>query len=105
LELIVGAVCLSGRLCVLSQTLVAWLATCLLSYRIGLWSIGWTRPCHCLGNFTDAIHISPAVADAVMKGILAYLIIGSYFILFWSWKKRETVLQGVGAGKSNLSIS
>jgi hypothetical protein len=48
---------------------VAWLTTCLVIYRLGLWQIGWHGQCHCLGNFTDSIHVSPQVADNIMKGV------------------------------------
>jgi hypothetical protein len=51
--------------------------------------MGWHRACNCLGNFTDAIHVSPQIADNVMKGVLAYLLIGSYATLFWLWRQRK----------------
>ena len=51
------------------------------TYRIGLWWIGWQKPCSCLGNLTDALHISPQVADNVMKGLLAFMLIGSVSLL------------------------
>jgi len=61
-------------------------------YRLGLWWMHWHRPCSCLGNLTDALHISPQVADNVMKVLLAYLLIGSYGLLIWKrWLERKTV--------------
>jgi len=47
--------------------------------------IDYKRPCLCLGNLTTAIHVSPHTADNVMKGVLAYLLIGSYGILLHEW--------------------
>jgi hypothetical protein len=43
-----------------------------------------------LGSLTDSLHIPPENADIVLKIILAYLLIGSYGILFhlW-WRKKE----------------
>jgi hypothetical protein len=65
--------------------LIAWLATCFAIYRISMPWIGYLKPCPCLGSLTSAIHISPKIADDVMKVVLAYLLIGSYTILFWFW--------------------
>jgi hypothetical protein len=89
LELVVAVICLTGRFVRLQAGLVALLATTFLIYRLGLASVGWQRPCPCLGNLTDAIHVSPQVADNVMKGVLAYLLVGSCGILFHQWLTRK----------------
>jgi hypothetical protein len=34
------------------------------------------------------LHIQPQIADNIMKGVLAYLFIGSYGILFYQWWTR-----------------
>ena len=68
---------------------IAFLATNLAVYRSALWFIGWHRPCNCLGNLADALHVPPQVADNVMKGVLAYLLIGSYGTLFWLWRQKS----------------
>jgi hypothetical protein len=91
-ELIIGCLCLFTKKIKLSNLLVAWLSTCFTVYRIGLWAINWRRPCHCLGNLTDTLHISPQTADAAMKIILAYLLIGSYAALFWLWRQKRKEL-------------
>jgi hypothetical protein len=49
--------------------------------------LGYHKPCHCLGNLTDALNISPAAADTSMEVLLAYLLLGSYAILIWLWKE------------------
>jgi hypothetical protein len=59
-------------------------------YRLGLWWMDWKKPCSCLGNLTDALHISPQTADNITKVLLAYLLIGSYGLLLWQWKQRCT---------------
>ena len=87
LELVIVSVCLFGKSQKLSLALVAWLATNFVVYRFGLWWLGWHRPCSCLGNLTDTLHVSPQVADNIMKVMLAYLLIGSYGILSYHWWK------------------
>ncbi len=73
----------------LAAALVAWLATGFLAYRTGLWLAGWHRPCACLGNLTDALHVSPELADNAAKLLLVYLLIGSYASVFHHWKRRR----------------
>ena len=72
---------------------LAWiviLSSNIAAYRMALWVMDWQRPCNCLGNLTDALHIPPQTADTAMKIILAYLLIGSYGILFHQlWKNRK----------------
>jgi hypothetical protein len=89
IELSIAISCMISKRHNLALFLIAWLATGLTLYRLGLWMVGWHRPCSCLGNLTDAIRVSPQVADNVMKGVLAYLLVGSYGILFHQWWKRK----------------
>ena len=89
LELAVAALCLLSKSKVIATIVVAWLASGFLTYRMGLWWIGWRRPCSCLGNLTDALHIPPQSADTAMIIILGYLLIGSYATLFWLWRQRK----------------
>jgi len=83
LELATAALCFCCNSRTIAAAAVAWLATVFVVYRVSLSLIGWHRPCPCLGNFTDALHISPTLADNILKVILAYLFIGSYALLFW----------------------
>jgi len=80
-EIVIVLVCFSSKRQTLALGLVAWLSTNFVVYRLGLWWMDWHRPCNCLGNLTDALHISPQVADNIMKVVLAYLLIGSYGLL------------------------
>jgi hypothetical protein len=89
LELVIAGICLFSKAQKLSLALIAWLATNFVVYRLGLWWMGWHKPCGCLGNLTDALHISPATADHIMKGVLAYLLIGSYWLLWTAWIARH----------------
>lgn len=77
---------------------MAWISSDFVVYRVGLWWMNWHRPCNCLcnclDNRTDALHISPQTADNIKNLILAYLLIGSYALLFLNWRKRS-VTEGI----------
>jgi hypothetical protein len=88
LELILAMVCFFGKRVGLQAGLVALLATNFVVYRLGLILVGYHKPCSCLGNLTDALHISPQTADTAMKIVLGYLLLGSYATLFWLWKEK-----------------
>ena len=89
IELIVALICIFGKRLEFKLGLIAWLGTMFLMYRFGLWWIDWRRPCHCLGNLTDALHIPPQTADTAMKIFVGYLLAGSCAALFWLWKKKQ----------------
>ena len=100
-ELVIVGICLLSRSQKLKLGLIAWLATNFVVYRLGLWWMGWKKPCSCLGNLTDSLHISPQLADNIMKIILAYLLIGSYGLLFWQWRRGKAEI--VKAESRNLA--
>jgi hypothetical protein len=81
LELIVATYCVFGRSVSARAIMVAWLATTFGLYRISLLWVDYRRPCICLGEITDELHIPQGVADMIMKVILVYLLLGSYGIL------------------------
>ena len=97
LELGVALVCFFGRRPVLQAALVAWMSVNFLVYRLGLIWVGYHRPCSCLGNLTDALHVRPEVADAAMKIVLAYLLAGSFGALAWLWQLRRNIPTPPGA--------
>ncbi|HEX5221421.1 MAG TPA: MauE/DoxX family redox-associated membrane protein [Verrucomicrobiae bacterium] len=84
-EIVIALLCFFSKRQTLALGLVAWISTNFVVYRLGLWWMGWKKPCSCLGNLTDALHISPQTADNIMKVVLAYLFIGSYVLLFREW--------------------
>jgi hypothetical protein len=88
-EIAIAWFCFFRKRPVLATWLVAWFATDLLLYRLGLRWMGWHKPCSCLGNLTDALHLSPQLADNVMKVVLAYLLLGSYGLLIWHWRRHR----------------
>lgn len=77
-ELVVSVICLVNRRNRrLSLLLLAWFASSVVAYRIGLWAMDWQGPCRCLGTLTDVLPISPKTVDLLMKMLLAYLLLGS----------------------------
>ncbi|HEX5398267.1 MAG TPA: hypothetical protein VFY06_04390 [Verrucomicrobiae bacterium] len=91
LEMAASLGCLFVKSVVTRLGLVAWLATMFVIYRFSLNWIGYVRPCPCLGSLTAAIHLSPQVADTVLKGVLAYLLLGGYGGLLWLWLQIKKV--------------
>lgn len=84
IEFLLAVYCLTSQNIKKQVILVAWLATTFAAYRLGLFCIGYQKPCNCMGTLTDALHISTGVADIIMKVLLGYLLLGSYSILlFW----------------------
>jgi hypothetical protein len=88
-EIAIALFCFFSQRQTVALGLVAWMSTNFVVYRLGLWWMHWHRPCNCLGNLTDALHISPQAADNIMKVLLAYLLIGSYGLLLWQWKQQR----------------
>jgi hypothetical protein len=101
IEVVVALVCGFGKRIWLSAGLVAWLATSFLFYRLGLSLVGYHRPCSCMGNLTDVLRIPPESADTTMKIILAYLLIGSYAVLFWLWREKRKA-RSVGLSEKDV---
>lgn len=95
IEAAVGYVCFFCKQLWLKAGLVAWLATNLAIYRFSLWEVGWRKPCACLGTLTDAIHVSPQLADGFMKVVVAYLLIGSFGILIHRWWTKRKLSIGL----------
>ena len=87
-ETVVALLCLTKRSIWIRTGLIAWLASIVFVYRIGLLSIGYTAPCNCLGTMTEAIHLAPQAADIGMKMVLLYIMVGSYIILICLWRCR-----------------
>lgn len=94
-EIAIALVCFFSKRHILALSFVAWISSGFVLYRLGLWWMDWHRPCSCLGNLTDAIHISPQIADGFMKVILGYLLIGSYGLLAWQWWRHRKGVPGL----------
>ena len=96
LELGISVLCFFAKNRILPLVIVFWISNNFLLYRITVLWTGYPKPCSCLGNLMDALHIPSQAADTAMKIVLAYLLIGSYGILFLQWWKRRT-----GSGMQN----
>lgn len=89
-ELGVALICLVSRNTLVTMGTIAWLATNLALYRLGLWWVGSSKPCGCLGGLTDALHLSLPAANLLLEIVLAYMLVGSYSILIarsWQYLK------------------
>jgi hypothetical protein len=93
-ELTVAWVCFFVPRPAMQAAAIAWLATDFLCYRIGLWAVGWTHPCHCMGTLAGAIHLSDVAADRLMRAILCYMLLGSYLILLVHYCTRTSTALG-----------
>ena len=80
-ELVIAGVCFFGRRPQLATMLVAWLASSFVVYRLGLGWLDWSLPCGCLGQMADRLPLSPETQDRILKGLLAFLFVGSYALL------------------------
>jgi hypothetical protein len=94
-ELLIAFFCLFTNKRRFSLLAVAWISTNFLVYRLGLWFIGWHHPCACMGSLAGALHLSDKGADNIMKGVLAYLLIGSYLLLVLQWRGARRALVAV----------
>jgi hypothetical protein len=81
-ELVIVYLCLFTNMRSMGLGLVAWMAANFLVYRVGLWYLGWHRPCICLGSLVDVLNISPLVADVMLTASAVYLLVGSGLLLW-----------------------
>jgi hypothetical protein len=91
LELGTVAVCLC-RPVVDGLLAIGWLSINFLIYRVGLWWIGWEKPCSCLGNLTDVLGIPSDLADDAMKSLLTFMLVSSISLLVLRWFNRGASL-------------
>jgi hypothetical protein len=93
-EGVIAWICFQPQRLLLQATSIAWMSTILLIYRVSLLLIGYSRPCKCLGDLTDVLHISQNFADKIMIGILLYLLLVGYGLLIWvGWQKSKSASQ------------
>jgi hypothetical protein len=89
-EIAIALLCFSRRVDPgLKIGLVAWMATIFLVYRVGLLWIDWQPPGGRMESPAGGFHLSDLTADRIIKGMLAYLLVGSYGILFWQWWRKR----------------
>jgi hypothetical protein len=100
LEVAVAVFLFLGKNANLKCAAIAFLSTDFLLYRLGLFLVGYHKPCSCMGSLTEMLHIDLGTADTIMKVILAYLLIGSYGILFWQWRQKRAQTPAAVIGMS-----
>jgi hypothetical protein len=88
-ELTISIVCVFEKKPKVSIMLLLWISLVFCSYRVGLYWIGYHRPCPCMGNLTDDLHLSPQIANLIMTGVLAYLLSGSLAASAYLWTKQR----------------
>ena len=77
-ESVVAMVVLFSRTDRLKYLSLLWLSLNFMFYRVGFWLIGLpVKLCPCLGNLTDVFHVKPEAVEAVLRGLVLYLFIGS----------------------------
>lgn len=82
LELAVVAVIASKRVSSgFKLASILWLALIFLTYRFALYAVGFVGYCHCLGEWTEWMHLPQAKSEVAAKGLLAWLLIGSSALL------------------------
>ncbi|MBI1178883.1 hypothetical protein GC207_15735 [bacterium] len=82
MEAVVVVILLKSKLVLFKLALICALANCFILYRLFFWAIGSPHFCPCLGTLTDALGMSPGVVDWFLKGVVAYLWLGSVWGLF-----------------------
>jgi len=90
LEIGVAAVCIIAKP-VYGLLSIAWLSSLMVTYRVCLAWVGWRKPCSCLGNITDALHVDPFVADIIMRCVLGVMLLGSASLLVVLMRQRITL--------------
>ncbi|HEY3931501.1 MAG TPA: hypothetical protein VGM58_03940 [Verrucomicrobiae bacterium] len=107
LELAIGLICLFGKQTTLQVTLVLWLAMNFAAYQAGLWWMGGSAGFKgYLGDMSAAFGISAGTAEMMLKILVLYLLVGSFFSLLWSWIKKESgESQGHTEGRLKTSCS
>jgi methylamine utilization protein MauE len=78
IEILIAVLCLLSPDLKLAVGMTMALSTAFVCYHIGLVWLHYTRPCRCLGNLTDALHLPPAWADVGIKAIVIYMALGSF---------------------------
>jgi hypothetical protein len=78
MEAIVGGICLVMRGVALPGTVLAWFATNLVLYRIGIWWIDTGRPCQCMAGLASYLDLTPQAADRIMLALLALFVVAGY---------------------------
>jgi len=89
LEEAVAIVCLLRQRVWVQAATIAWLSSAFVAYRLALLWVGYQKPCACLGGLADVLGLPGTTADHLVKGVLAYLLFGSYAVLACLWLRQR----------------
>jgi hypothetical protein len=84
LSIMVAWFCFLARNLYLQLCLIIWLSATLLTYQIGLLFYGNTFSAYLL-DISAAFAIRPDLINNLLYAVIAYLLSGSLFSLFWHW--------------------
>lgn len=90
-EIIVAACLLASQNNRLRSASLLWLSGNYMAYRTALHFSNIKKPCHCLGNITDALHVAPDVANTAEWLIMGYFICGSLPYLLIAMEQSSVV--------------
>ncbi len=100
IEFNIGLLCFFNKQNVLRAAILTSLSAQFIVYRVGMWWLNVKTPCNCLGTLTGVLHIRPAIADTVLKWIIAYIFSGSCIVLWLCTINRQA--ENHGANTSGL---
>ena len=80
-EIAIAGYILYGAANAVKCAVLASLSSCFIIYRVGVLVLGVPDPCPCLGTITAKLPFGPATADLLLKGMIAYLLLGSLYYL------------------------
>jgi len=90
-ELAVVAIVLLSRHDRLKYLSIFWLSLNFALYHLGYVLLRLPQKlCPCLGNLTESLHLNPASVEAVLHGIVVYLLGGSLLGLFANTPTQKT---------------
>jgi hypothetical protein len=87
LELVVTLVLFFGKKNLPKLILITWLGTNFALYRLMFLLAAPGKPCPCLGNFADVVHIDRSDLHAILTFFTGYFLLGGISMLFLEWRK------------------
>jgi hypothetical protein len=94
LEIVICAIVIFAKSRTLALSLIAWLSSNFLIYRVALYWTGWKKPCSCMGSLSQELGLAPEIADLILKDVLAFMLVGSYSLLLWRHFKGNSTKNG-----------
>lgn len=89
LELSVAVILLGRASDFLKMSILAWLSSLFLFYRIALHFSGYNGSCGCLGTQLELLRVPAVIQNAFTLTLIVYLASGAVYFLFESVKKRK----------------